>query len=112
MAWEIFKHCFHFFIYLQHVFSSTMDQFKTTFIPEQEQEMVGFQQTMESRLFGLTKKGLRKLTYQLADNKLRHGFNREDKLVDLDLLKGSLNLHPESSLSKPLTHVSWSGSGF
>jgi hypothetical protein len=39
-------------------------------------------QAMENRLFGLTAKDTRKLAY---------GFNREDKLVGLDWLKGFLD---------------------
>jgi hypothetical protein len=43
-----------------------MEEYNCTFSPEQELEQVGYEQAIESRLFGITRKGLRKLAYQLA----------------------------------------------
>jgi len=62
-----------------------MDQFKGTFTPDQEQEMVGYVQATESRFFDLTTNDLRKLAYQLTEkDRLPHGFIIEDKWISLD----------------------------
>lgn len=72
------------------------------FTLEQEEELVSYLKTMESRLFGLTMKDLRSLAYQLAEkNGLWHRFNTETCLAGQDWVKGFLARHPSLSVRTP-----------
>ena len=80
-----------------------MGNFKKIFSDEQEKEIVEYVQLMESRLFGLTVRDLRKLAYQLAvKNDIKHNFNAEEEMAGVDWAKGFLNRHSELlSLRRP-----------
>ncbi|KAG8236499.1 hypothetical protein J437_LFUL013336 [Ladona fulva] len=55
---------------------------------KQEEELVSYLKTMESRLFGLTMKYLRSLAYELAEkNGLTYRFNKETCLAGQDWIK-------------------------
>jgi hypothetical protein len=77
-------------MYLSPIFNtffSGMGQFMRNFTPEQEQEIVDYMQVMESKLFGLTTKDLRKQAYQLTQkNKLPHGFKQRRRINRPSLL--------------------------
>lgn len=81
---------------------SGMGNFKKTFSSAQEEELVEYIKLMESRLFGLTTKDLRRLAFQLAEkNNIKHTFNQGDQMAGLDWLKGFLKRHPDLSLRNP-----------
>lgn len=77
-------------------------KYKNVFTSEQEDELVSYLKTMESRLFGLTMKDLRSLAYQLAEkNGVPHTFNKQTCLAGQDWVKGFLTRHPILSIRTP-----------
>ncbi|KAG8239760.1 hypothetical protein J437_LFUL010608 [Ladona fulva] len=77
-------------------------KYKNVFTAEQEEELVSYLKTMESRLFGLTMKYLRSLAYELAEkNELTHRFNKETCLAGQDCIKGFITRHPSLSIRTP-----------
>lgn len=73
-----------------------MGNFKRTFTDPQELELVEYVKLMESRLFSLTTKDLRRLAYQLAEqNKINH--NLKDNIAGLDWLNGFFKRHHDLS---------------
>lgn len=77
-------------------------KYKNVFTSEEEDELVSYLKTMESRLFGLTMKDLRSLAYQLAEkNCLPHKFNKQTCLAGQDWVKEFLSRHPTLSIRTP-----------
>ena len=77
-------------------------KYKNVFTPEQEEELVSYLKTMESRLFGLTMKDLRSLAYDLAErNGLAQRFNKETGQAGQDWIKGFLSRHPTLTIRTP-----------
>lgn len=75
---------------------------RTTFEPELERDLVDHIKNMETRLYGLTTKDVRKLAYDLAvQNNLKHNFNDEKGMAGWDWLKGFTKRNPDISLRIP-----------
>lgn len=73
---------------------------RTVFTKEQENELVDHIKDMETRMYGLTKKELLSLAYQLAENnEIPHSF-RGGKAGN-DWLKGFRQRHPDITLRAP-----------
>jgi hypothetical protein len=73
---------------------------KPVFTIEQENEIVDHIKDMETRMYGLTKKELLSLAYQLADkNKIPHSFKGVQ--ASNDWLKGFRQRHPDMTLRAP-----------
>lgn len=74
---------------------------RCTMSAEQEDELSGLLQEMESRLYGLSPVELRKIVYQFCVlNKLAHNFDNEKKCAGRKWLKNFLARHPELSVRK------------
>ena len=74
---------------------------RCTMSAEQEDELSGLLQEMESRLYGLSPVELRKIVYQFCVlNKLAHNFDDEKKYAGRKWLKNFLARHPELSVRK------------
>lgn len=79
-----------------------LGRFRTVFTSVQENILVDYILTMESRLFGLTISDLKYLAFQFAEhNKIVNNFNKRDKKAGKDWVKGFLRRHPELSLRLP-----------
>lgn len=78
-----------------------MGNFKKIFTDAQEAELVDYIKIMESRLFGLNTKDLRRLAFELAErNHLKHSFGTNG-IAGIDWLKNFLKRHPDLSLRSP-----------
>lgn len=77
-------------------------KFQCVFSEQQENELVDYLLSMESRLFGLTMKDLRSLAYELAErNNLTHKFNKKKCLAGQDWVASFLERHPNPSIRQP-----------
>ena len=73
---------------------------RTVFTPEQELELIEHIKDMETRMYGLTKKDVMCLAYQLAEaNNIEHPFQKEK--AGEDWLRGFRQRHPEITLRAP-----------
>lgn len=83
--------------YANYKIDKSEGKFNKVFTPEQEDELVAYLKSMESRLFGLTMKDLRSLAYQLAEqNGLSHRFKAATPVGQVriglkDFLQGTLH---------------------
>ena len=67
-----------------------------------EAELVKYLVEMESLFYGLSRKDLRRLAFQIAEkNGIPHNFNRDDKAAGIDWLRGFLARHPSLTVRKP-----------
>lgn len=67
-----------------------------------ERQLVEHLKFLESRFFGLTRKDVLELAYQLAvKNKFEHQFNNDKKAAGKDWLRGFRKRNPDISLRKP-----------
>jgi transposase-like protein len=70
--------------------------------PEIEDELVRYVKSMESRLFGLTKKEVCRMAYDIAEqNAIVNTFNKELKRAGDDWFQSFLQRHPDLSLRVP-----------
>ncbi|XP_062540913.1 uncharacterized protein LOC134208959 [Armigeres subalbatus] len=75
---------------------------KTVFTQEQEQELTNHILDLEARFYGVNRKDIRKLAYELAElNGLPHNFNRKTKKAGTFWLLGYLRRNPTVSFRKP-----------
>ena len=69
---------------------------------ELELELVHYLKEMEARLFGLTKKEVCKLAYEIAEqNNIKNPFNKDQKRAGDDWFQSFLERHPDLSLRVP-----------
>ena len=67
-----------------------------------EEELVKHLVAMENMFFGVTRKGLMKLAYEVAaKNDVPHGFNRVSKMAGKTWYRKFMLRHPEISLRQP-----------
>ena len=67
-----------------------------------EQHLAGYILKMEEKLFGLTYLNVRQMAYELAEaNKIKHTFNKADRMAGKYWLYGFLRRHPEITLRSP-----------
>ena len=79
----------------------------------EEEELVSHLLTMESMFFGVTRKELMKLAYEVAEkNGTPHGFNRVSKTAGKTWYKKFMLRHPEISLRQPEATSVARASGF
>ena len=77
-----------------------MGRYDTVFPPSLEQELKEHILVMESCLYGLTTKDVRKLAFDLAERtKIKHPFT--DGMAGVDWLRGFMNRNKDISLRKP-----------
>lgn len=75
---------------------------RSTFSIELESELQKYLITMETMFFGLTRKDLQCLAYQLAEqNDLKHNFSHSKKAAGVDWLNGFLSRHTSLSIRSP-----------
>jgi len=75
---------------------------RSTFSTELEAELQKYLITMETMFFGLTRKDLRCLAYELAEqNHMKHNFSRSKKAAGVDWLNGFLSRHSTLSVRAP-----------
>lgn len=75
---------------------------KPTIPPEVERQLVEHLKFLESRFFGLTRKDVLELAYQLAvKNGFKHQFNDNKKVARKDWLREFRRRNPDISLRKP-----------
>lgn len=73
-----------------------------TFPSEIERDLIEHLKFLETRLFGLTRKSVQELAYQLAEqNGFAHNFNKEKGRAGQEWLDGFLRRHKDISLRKP-----------
>lgn len=79
-----------------------LGNFKPVFTTDQEEELASYIKDMESRLFGLSRKEVRQLAYQLAEtNQIQNNFDKATKTAGEDWLTGFLKRNPSLSVRKP-----------
>lgn len=79
-----------------------LGKYKVTFPPEVERQLVEHLKFLESRFFGLSRKDVLELAYQLAvKNGFKHQFNTNKKAAGKDWLRGFRKRNPDISLRKP-----------
>lgn len=79
-----------------------LGRFRNTFPPEIERQLVDHIKFLETRLFGLTRKAVQELAFNLAEkNGFSHNFNREKKLAGQEWLDGFLQRNQDISLRTP-----------
>jgi hypothetical protein len=76
---------------------------RTADLPEEvENGLLNYVLQLEERLFGLTRKDFRRLTYEIAEiNKLPHRFSREKRMAAAKWYYGFIARHPQISLRQP-----------
>lgn len=75
---------------------------KPTLPGELEKQLVQYVLAMEAKLFGLVRKDVMSLAYQLAiKNNIAHTFSIKNKSAGKDWLKSFLERHPELSFRRP-----------
>ncbi|XP_063923085.1 uncharacterized protein LOC135137388 [Zophobas morio] len=75
---------------------------KTTFTPEVEEEILEHIKRLEEMFFGITRRDLRKLAYDVAErNGIAHNFSSKEQLAGWDWVKGFQSRHPTISLRIP-----------
>lgn len=75
---------------------------KATFPDKFETDLVEYVLAMEASGFGLTRRDIMKLAYQLAEtNKLKHNFSRDKQSAGKTWLRLFLQRHPEVSFRQP-----------
>ena len=85
----------------------------TTFPTEIEEELVNHIVKLESMFFGMTRRDLMRLAYQLAEkNGIQHHFNENVQSAGKQWFKKFMNLHPELSLRQPEATSLARASGF
>lgn len=83
------------------------------FSADEEQELCNYILDMESRLYGLKLKDLRRLVYQLAvKNNKTHPFNNGKQEAGKDWAQSFLKRHPELSIRQPESTSSARAAGF
>lgn len=79
-----------------------LGSFKPIFTRAQEEELALYIKDMESRLFGLSPKDVRKLAYQLAEkNRVPHTFDPQTRMAGEDWLTNFLKRNSSLSIRKP-----------
>lgn len=90
-----------------------LGRFDQVFNKEQERELVSYLKDMESRLYGLTSKDLKKLAYDLAErNNLSHNFDHDTKMAGRYWLENFLKRNPDLSFRKPEATSAARAAGF
>lgn len=75
---------------------------ETIFSKEQEQELVQHLLTLENRFYGISRKDIQKLAFELAEkNSIMHPFNKSKRMAGRDWLFGFLKRNPEITFRKP-----------
>lgn len=75
---------------------------KATFPDKFETDLVEYVLAMEASGFGLTRRDIMKLAYQLAEtNKLKHNFSSDKQSAGKRWLRLFLQRHPEVSFRQP-----------
>ena len=87
---------------------------RTADLPEEvEIDLVNHELQLEERLFGLTRKDLRRLAYEMAEiNNLPHRFSHEKKMAGDKWYYGFIARHPEISIHQPEATSVARGRGF
>jgi len=78
-----------------------LGRFLTSLTPEMEEDLVQHLLLLEQRLFGLTRKDVQRLAFQLAEkNDMQHQFNRAKEIAGRDWLDGFCTRHPQLSIRR------------
>ncbi|XP_076805955.1 uncharacterized protein LOC143449578 [Clavelina lepadiformis] len=79
-----------------------LGRFHSTFSEAQEKELVSHVLELERQFFGVTRKHLQSLAFELAEkNQIKHRFNMEKRLAGADWVSGFLQRNPQLSLRTP-----------
>ncbi|XP_055640903.1 uncharacterized protein LOC129778185 [Toxorhynchites rutilus septentrionalis] len=87
---------------VQNSSAASEETHRTVFSSQQEQEMLNHVLNLQSRLYGLTARDIRKMAFELAEkNRLPHPFNPKTRLAGRDWFIGFMKRHPTISMRTP-----------